>query len=111
GGGTLGVRRVLERKQGRSIHVVELIVVDGPEERGRRADQQDERQRDHHEQRVHAVPAARMAASPRVRGSGSSAAPIRIAFRTTTIELIDMPSAASHGGTNPSAASGIAARL
>jgi hypothetical protein len=32
-------------------------------------------------------------------------------FSTTRIELVDMPMAASHGGTNPKAASGMAVRL
>ena len=106
---------VVERQQPRSIQVVELIVIDRPEEHPHRACQEQQRQRDQQQQDVHAAAA---------RGEGSrgqllrdvvrarrTPRPMRSAFRMTPSELSDMPSAASHGGTKPSAASGTAARL
>ena len=44
-------------------------------------------------------------------GSCSRRRPICSEFSTTAIELADIPAAASHGCTRPSAASGIAAKL
>src|SRR5690606_36228669 len=105
-------RIVVERHEARRLHIRELVVIHGPEERGGRAREKQQRQRNHDEQNVHAAPAAgKTHCSGRRAPRSTFARPILIAFSTTTSELIDIPSAASSGGTKPSAASGTAARL
>ncbi len=107
-------RIIIERQQPRRLHVVELIVIDRPEEESRGSQQQDDGQTQHDQHDVHAAAApcptsADLAlARRRIRRTSR---PMRSAFRMTTRELSDMPSAASHGGTKPSAAAGTAARL
>src|SRR5690606_36631037 len=105
-------RIVIERQEPRRLEIRELIVIDRPEERRRRPREKQQRQRNHDEQNVHAASAVGSIgrAGPRA-GRSTAARPIRIAFRTTTSELTDIPSAASSGGTKPSAASGTAAKL
>src|SRR5690606_1084571 len=110
-----------DRQQARRLHIGELIVIDRPEERGGRPDEQHERQRNHDQDHVHAAGTSNVETPFRSGAIGAAASeraspcptprPIRIAFSTTTSELKDMPSAASNGGTKPSAASGTAATL
>src|SRR5690606_26590422 len=114
-------RIVIERQQARRVHIGELVVIDGPEERRDGAREQHERQRNHDEQHVHAAGTSNVVTPSRSvpigaalsawRSRRSIARPMRIAFSTTTSELTDMPSAARSGGTKPSAASGTAAML
>src|SRR5690606_4581036 len=112
---------VIERQQARRLHIGELVVNDRPEERRDGAGEQPERQRKHDKQAVHAAGTSNVVAPFRsvpigaalsaCRSRRSIPRPMRIAFSTTTSELTDMPSAASSGGTKPSAASGTAAML
>src|SRR5690606_12351011 len=109
---SIRIRAVVEGQQRGSVHVVELIVVDGPEESRRGADEQQQRQWNHDQQNVHAAsamwatraPPAGTATPASKLESSRPTRPIRMALSTTTSELNDMPSAASHGGTKPSAA-------
>src|SRR5690606_35464412 len=93
-------------------HVVELIVVDRPEERDAAGDDEQQGDRNQDEQDGHAAPCSSAGdgtACP--RRPGETRRPMRMAFSTTSSELKDMPRAAAHGGTKPNAASGTAARL
>src|SRR5918995_3052388 len=79
------------------FEVVELSVADRPEECPQGEGDQGKAERHQYQQDIHCRlrPVA-------VCRRGSS----RAAFSTTAIELSDIPSAASHGGTSPTAASG-----
>src|SRR5690606_30925500 len=105
----------------RAVHVVELSAVGHAQEDPRGEDHDGEAERDQQVERFHhafsraAVPArgaSRVAAvAARAAGATRSAGISRSALSTTSIELVDMPIAASHGGTHPAAAAGIAIAL
>lgn len=88
-------RVVLENRAAVLIKLIELPVIDGPEQSPDSEPHQGETQGNEDEQDAHA----------------GSARASRRAFITTINELADMPKAASHGGRMSSAASGTATRL
>src|SRR5688572_19813998 len=82
------------------LQIVELAIADGPEECPQREGDQSEAERHEYQQDVHCS-----CLPDDCRGNS------RAAFSTTAIELSDMPSAASHGGMSPTAASGTDPKL
>src|SRR5690606_16538121 len=110
--GRVGGRIIAQRIPPRRLQIVELARADGPEESPAGDHDQHQAQGNQHQQNAHATVSRNRAdgttgARERCGGPGSS----RVAFSTTATELIDMPSAASQGGMNPSAASGIEPKL
>lgn len=95
GGGTVW-SVVSQRLPVRGFQIVELPVIDGPEECPCRADDEHEAEGHEYEENVH----GRL-------GRGSR----RAALRTTAMELSDMPSAAIQGEMSPAAASGTEPKL
>lgn len=86
----------------RVVQIVELLVVDRPEEHRHCNQQTKQGQRNQDQQDIHACMASDAPAPAR---------PTRSALSTTASELSDIPMAASHGGTKPNAANGTAHRL
>lgn len=93
------VRFVEQDLVSRSFEIVVLTRLDRPVQHGADQPYEDQRQGNEQEQGFHE---ARQGRPVRVR---------RAEFAVTSSELADMPSAASHGGTHPEAASGRASRL
>jgi len=85
---------------GRSLQIVELAVVHGPDEGPDRGAQKKDRQGDQHEDDVHGRPPS----ETRMRFK-------RNAFTVTSSELSDIPMAAIQGINTPLTASGIAVAL
>lgn len=87
----LRLQIVLQRADTGGVEFLELAGVDGPEERPHGHQAQHEAERHEHVEDRHAR--------------------TRRAFSTTSTELSDIPRAASQGGSQPSAATGIPTRL
>ena len=105
-----GRRFVAQGIPRRRFEIIELAVACRPEERPAGQDNQREAQRHKDQQYAHGAPAS----TAGELGQGclrSRFGNMRALFRMTATELIDIPAAASQGGTNPSAASGSEAKL
>src|SRR6185437_1495794 len=108
-----GCRRIVHQRQYRgTVEVVELLVVHRPEEQCHRHHDHQQGHRDQYQQDVHADTVAALPEPDRPGvASSERSRPTRSALSTTSSELSDMPMAASHGGTRPTAANGTAKRL
>lgn len=96
------------------LQVVELPVAHCPEEGGDRGDQQHEAEGNQQVEAVHAATPSVLvpgAASAAAAAGAAGSRPSRSALKVTSSELADMPIAATHGASRPSAASGTAMAL
>src|SRR5690606_19177437 len=98
-------RLVQQGHQPGRIQIIELVVIDRPEKGDAGTDQEQDGQGDHDDEDAHAPTPTVACSASRLRIGWR---PIRRALSTTNSELADMPIAASHGGTKPSAANGTA---
>jgi hypothetical protein len=87
-GSRLAVIGIFQKRYGaRVVQIVELLVIDRPEEHGHCNQQAEQGQRNQDQQDIHACMAS---------GELALARPTRNAFSTTASELSDIPMEASH---------------